>query len=178
MAPSLFPALCVLTLEVPRGGHGPTGTNWEEPDAFYCQVAPVWKDREMLCESICKDVLFTLAPLFDKQRADPGLVLPSFKVVMQVRTGTDVASDALAPFGYSWRCAHTCLGGPVGHVPSQFHVQGSHVGSLKSAVVRIFTPRKFTKATRKDFCPESWLSKRLPAHHCPDVTLCVTGNSP
>jgi len=50
-AHSLFPALCVLTLEVQGGGHGPAGTNWEEPDTFYCQGSPVWKDREVSCTS-------------------------------------------------------------------------------------------------------------------------------
>lgn len=34
---------------------------------FHCQVAPVLKEREMLCMSILKDVMSTLAPYLENK---------------------------------------------------------------------------------------------------------------
>jgi len=59
----------------------------------------------------------------------------------------------------------------------QFHVQGHHIGSLKSAVMGIFRPRKSAKSKTRTFAPQrAGCSAPSPAHHSRDMTLCVPEN--
>lgn len=132
---------------------GPTGKSLTLFTARGPQYGKTEKCHHISLKSCC---LIYLSSPFRKQIAEPGLVLPTFKVFVETRTGTDVASQALAPVSYSWRCAHTCLEEPVGHVPPphpQFHVRRHHAGSLKSAMMGIFRPRKSAKTKTRTFAP-------------------------